>query len=131
MNQEEKMTAIAKQLNWKVGEIRKFVKSVYSNNVLTDKEIQLYKRKKIMFYAVDRFSRNFNGGISLAKKLLSNKNILLFVKEKIKLEKSSGTSWNKFIHNLMMAQKESDNISQRVKDSKNYAKQHGLHFQIS
>jgi hypothetical protein len=126
-NQEEKLISITKKLNWKVGNITKYVKSVYKNNIFTDEEIRSYKRKKMLFYSVDRFSRNITNGTSITKKLLSKKNTLFFAKEKIRLEKSAGMSWNKFIHNLKLAQEESDKISQRVSDSKKYAKQHGLY----
>jgi hypothetical protein len=47
------------------------------------------KKTKIIFYSVDRFSRNISSGVDLVRKFMKNDNTLIFIRENITLNKES------------------------------------------
>lgn len=118
-----KELAINKKINIK--ETIKYSGSAY--NSIPEPLIRLaeLKNKTIIFYSVDRFSRNYNYGIMMAKRFVKNKNRLYFVVEKLLVEFADSHEWNNFNNYLHYAQAESEKISQRVTDAKRYLRSKG------
>ncbi len=83
------------------------------------------KHKKIMFYCVDRFSRNYNQGLQLAMDFLKNQNVLYFVVENLLVQATVGAEWDKFCKLLADAETESQKISRRVTDAKDHLTSQG------
>lgn len=111
------------------------IASVYSEktppllNVLVQK-----KNHCVVFYSVDRFSRNSKAGRTNALTMLKNKTTLIFSQENLVLSpkdspKDSQTSreWNLFVDLLDKAHAESRAISNRVKNSFQYLRENGFH----
>jgi DNA invertase Pin-like site-specific DNA recombinase len=123
--QEDKIKSVLAQLNWNIRETIKCTGSAYNEVPARLNELSGLKGKKIVFYCVDRFSRNYTNGVILAKKFISNKNELYFVTEKLKLATSCGPEWETFCTYLRAAETESDKISARVSASKKYLESKG------
>ncbi len=126
-SQEESIVSKSKKLGWNPDKIVKFVKSVFKDCVISQEDVKLYKYKTLMFYSIDRFSRNMEHGMNIAKKLIDYRNILFFVTENIMLTKYSDSNWDKFLHGLALAEDEGKKISSRIKESKLYAKKRGFY----
>lgn len=99
-------------------------------NILVQK-----KNHRVVFYSVDRFSRNSVIGITNALTMLKNKTTLIFSQENLILfpkdsQEGSRTSqeWNRFIDLLSHAHAESRAISNRVKSSIRYLRENGFHI---
>ena len=92
---------------WRIKETIKYVGSAYSETPKPLLELCKLKRKKFVFYCVDRFSRNYLAGFDLASKFLKNKNELYFIIEKLKVTKDSGDEWETFCKYLKYAEAES------------------------
>jgi len=88
----------------------------------------LANKKKITLicYSIDRFSRNVELGMSLAKKMLENGCTLIFLREQLFLTGTSNI--NKLRDGILAAQTESDAISSRIKMVRNEYKQQGYHI---
>jgi DNA invertase Pin-like site-specific DNA recombinase len=82
---------------------------------------------RFVFYAVDRFSRNVALGIELAKQIFKNHSVMIFLREKLLIEKADGPSWLTFVNFLTQAEAESKAISARVKGAIAYLKRNGYH----
>lgn len=82
---------------------------------------------RFVFYAVDRFSRNVALGIELAKQIFKNHSVMIFLREKLLIEKADGSSWLTFVNLLTQAEAESKAISARVKGAIAYLKRNGYH----
>ncbi len=109
-----------------IKEIIKYVGSAYKEvpDVLLQMSSTLSGRK-IIFYCVDRFSRNYNHGTQLAKDFLKNQNELYFVVENLLVSKTDNVEWDKFCKLLADAETESQKISRRVIDAKEYLTSQG------
>lgn len=82
---------------------------------------------RIVFYAVDRFSRNVAHGIESAKTLIKNKCVLVFIKDQLIVDTTEGAQWLKFVQLLTHSEAESRSISIRVKSAICYLKRKGYH----
>jgi DNA invertase Pin-like site-specific DNA recombinase len=86
------------------------------------------KRKhRMVFYAVDRFSRNVIKGIESAQTLINNKCVLIFIRERLMVDSTNGKEWLKLVQLLTQAEAESKAISNRVKSVVAYLKRSGYH----
>lgn len=99
----------------------KCVGSAYKKDNPTLINFSLRKNCKFVFYAVDRFSRNFDKGSALAAEFLRNGNILHFVSDNLTLT-GFNSDWDRFLILLREAENESIKISRRVRDAKQYMK---------
>lgn len=90
------------------------------------KEAEENKVSKIICTRVDRFSRNMITAISTAQNLFEKHNVkLLFLDDPDLNLKSSDGIFALHLH-AALAQRESDQISERVKHGKEYQRNHGL-----
>lgn len=88
----------------------------------------IHKRAhRMVFYAVDRFSRNVNKGIESAQTLINNKCVLVFIRDQLIVESTNGEEWFKLVQLLTQAEAESKAISNRVKGVVAYLKRSGYH----
>lgn len=123
--QEAEIKKVTDDCKWRIKETIKYVGSAYSETPKPLLELCKLKRKKIVFYCVDRFSRNYLAGFNLASKFLKNKNELYFIVEKLKITKDSGDEWETFRKYLKYAENESQKIAKRVDDSRRYLRSQG------
>lgn len=85
--------------------------------------------KHVIYFSVDRFSRNVELGINAAVNLIQRGCHLYFVRDRLIINyvpHRPDRLWNKFKEKLEFAQQESELISRRIKDAKTYAKGEGL-----
>jgi DNA invertase Pin-like site-specific DNA recombinase len=123
--QEAEIKAVAEKLGWQIRGIDKEVLSGYSQE---SDRLKLYLKRrnaKILIYAVDRFSRNYETGKALAEKLLKCKHELFFVREKLSVKEVGSPKWNIFMKYLEIAEMESKMISERTMSAKKYLKMQG------
>ena len=86
------------------------------------------KKSRIVCYSVDRFSRNMNNGLANAQKLIKAGCVLVFIREKLIVDRASGPMWLNFVKALSQAEAESQAISDRVKGAVRYLKKNGFHL---
>ncbi len=123
--QEAKIREVTESLKWNIKETIKYVGSAYNETPEPLIRLSKLKNKKIVFYCVDRFSRNYLKGFALATEFLKNKNELYFIVEKLKVTRDAGDEWEAFCKYLTYAEAESKKIAKRVTDSKEYLKSKG------
>lgn len=123
--QEAEIKKVTDDCKWNIKETIKYVGSAYNEIPKPLLELCKLKRKKFVFYCVDRFSRNYLAGFDLASKFLKNKNELYFIVEKLKVNKDSGDEWETFCKYLKYAEAESRKIAKRVDDSCKYLRSQG------
>ena len=111
--------------NLKFKESHQIIGSVYRKNLKMRKLISGLKNTNILFYDISRFCRNVSEGLVLSDMALSNNNSLIFITNNFTYKTSSKRE--KLKHLLGLAQKESDTISLRVKNSKEYLRNKGLY----
>jgi DNA invertase Pin-like site-specific DNA recombinase len=124
--QESHMTKLAHRLNWNVKSIEKVVGSAYKQEPHAMQKYRQLKNKKLIFYSVDRFSRNYKLGKATMLHMINNGNVVYFSKSKLKVDGNNAKNYNTFLKYLEHAQKESDGISERVKSAKSYARAQGM-----
>jgi DNA invertase Pin-like site-specific DNA recombinase len=123
--QESEIKKVATQMKWKIKAIDKEVISAYKS---TSDRLNAYRKKKktkIVFYSIDRFSRNQEAGTKLATDLLKKHNELFFIREKLAIKDIKSLAWKQFLHYLYLAERESKLIGERISASKAYLKQEG------
>lgn len=81
----------------------------------------------IVFYSVDRFSRNLNWGPTNLNNMIKNNNTIIFVRELLILNKDATEGMAKFMEALTAAKNESDAIADRVRLSISAYKAQGFH----
>jgi DNA invertase Pin-like site-specific DNA recombinase len=94
------------------------------------KEVTKAQNTRVVFYAVDRFSRDEKLGTRLAEKMLEKGCTLVFTREKLVLGLGrrgavSRKDWRTFLRYLREGEAESEKISLRVKGSIRYLKENG------
>lgn len=103
------------------------VSSAYSSTPPILDTISKYRNTRVVFYAVDRFSRNVQNGINMAEAMLKNKCVLVFAREQLVVNSVDSLLWSTFVAAMRQAETESKAISQRVKGAITYLKRHGYH----
>ncbi len=124
--QEHKGNVCAKAFNLKVMSVVKMVESAYKGKSCTIKSlITNNKGKNIVIYDVSRFSRNVDNGIELLHYALKCKTRLFFVSEGIVWDENHQDMCS-LKYKLLLAQNESEAISRRVSDAKQYKSKMGF-----
>jgi DNA invertase Pin-like site-specific DNA recombinase len=113
-------------------QIKEFVlvQEVHSAYSIVPPLLEVLAKKRahrIVFYAVDRFSRNVISGMQCAMTMLKNKCELVFIREHLVITATEGRAWARFIELIAQGERESDTISARVKSSISYLKRAGYH----
>lgn len=85
------------------------------------------KNTRVIFHAVDRFSRNVQRGISNLETMIKNKCVLIFIRENLTIDCLKGPAYDRFIELLKQAESESISIGNRVKTSLEYLIKNGFH----
>lgn len=124
--QEAEIQQVTNNLRWRIKETIKYVGSAYKKTPEPLLNLCQLKRQKFIFYSVDRFSRNFCAGLTLAKKFVKNKNELYFTSENLKITATSNkTEWAAFYRYLTDAEAESLKIASRISDARKYLSSQG------
>ena len=123
--QEAEIKKFTNANNWNIKETIKHVGSAFADVPKPLQALVNLKRKKIVFYCVDRFSRNYLAGMELAKSILKNRNVLYFTVEKLEVSENEGQHWEQFLSHLKYAEMESRKISQRINDSRHFLESRG------
>ena len=124
--QEELLNKYAKKFRWNVNRCSKFVGSAYKKDVFGFMSSS-YKRQKIVFTHVDRFSRNYEMAKQMIHKLIRSGNQLYFIKDKLMVDKDHGKHYAKLLNHVKEAERESRKTSERVSRSKSYGKMMGYY----
>jgi len=124
--QEKEINRVAKELNWNISKCEKVTGSAYKKDPF-DFAYSRLKNKKLLFYSVDRFSRNVLHATAMVDTLLLNKNVLYFIKEKLKVDTRNSPESTRLFNYIMLAENESKLISDRVSASKQYIKEQGIY----
>ena len=83
------------------------------------------RNHRVVFHAVDRFSRNVLNGVENAKQMLKYHCELIFVRERLVVRKTEGAEWLRLMSLITQAEAESKAISLRVKSTISFLKKHG------
>lgn len=106
------------------------VQEVCSAYESTPPMLEILTRKRnhrMVFYAVDRFSRNVLNGIENATKMLKQGCELIFIRDRLVVREASGTNWLKLVQLITQAEAEAKAISARVTGAIAYLKRNGYH----
>ncbi len=123
--QEAEILKVAEECKWEIKETIKYTGSAYKNIPEPLERLVKLKNKKILFYSVDRLSRNFDNGIDLAERFIEAGNELYFIVEKLRLVELRGPEWETFQKYLRYAEAESAKIAARSRDALKYIRSQG------
>ena len=129
--QERYCFNFAKSNKIRVTRIMKEIKSGYKNRRrMLDEIINEYSNITLLVYRVDRFSRNVNHGIELLETAEINNIRIIFVRDNLHFTNANPNNkdYMKILTELSEAEKESDKISQRLKETIFYKKSKGLYI---
>ena len=125
--QEETLNNYSNNRGWSIKSSQKVIGSVFNGDPY-NLENSKYKNSKLLFYSVDRFSRNLNRSIKIIKYLIDGKNSLHFVKEKLEVNKENDVNYNLLLNYIKKSEEESLKISERVKNIKKFINSKGLYM---
>jgi len=123
--QEVECNRVAARCGWVVRCIRKDIHSAFRSIPPELQNLIAGHRQTIIIYDVSRFSRSLSMGKAMMTTALANGNNIVFVQEKITVD--SPQSAFAIIPFLVETQKESIRISERVRNSKKYLRDNGMH----
>ncbi len=83
------------------------------------------RNHRVVFHAVDRFSRNVLNGVKNAKQMLKYHCELVFVRDRLVVRETQGPEWLRLVSLITQAEAESKNISLRVRNAISFLKRNG------
>jgi len=125
--QESLSKKMAKLKGYRIKSTHKEVKSAYSSSMKSLKEILTSNRNThILLYDVSRFCRNVSNGIAMLNLALSKNNTLVFVHDKLVINKTNKTEkMQKLVDLLEQSENESRRIGSRIKTAQKYLRDQG------
>jgi DNA invertase Pin-like site-specific DNA recombinase len=123
--QEQICAKFACENKLNIRSIYKEIHSAYNKVPKVLNEVVNKKKQIILCSSIDRFSRSKSIGIELANKAIKNKNQIIFIQENIVIKTPEEVCLLK--KHLLNSENESSVISRRIKKSKTYLINNGMH----
>lgn len=124
--QREKIKNTAHKLGWSIKYYIKVVGSAFKSDPYEFKNSNI-TNTTMMFYSIDRFSRNKHLAKQIVALLLYRNNVLYFVKENLLIDSVHGKNYVTFLKCICAAENESRLIGSRIRDVKQYKKLKGMY----